>query len=111
MAQQVRTLFVDDLDGTEAAETIVFAYRGKSYEIDVNDTHAKAFDESLAEWIDAARQVKAIGKVVRRADSRPAVADREQNQAIREWANANGFTVSARGRIRASVVEAFQAAH
>lgn len=35
----------------------------------------------------------------------------EQNRAIREWAAANGHTVSKRGRISAPVVEAFNAAH
>lgn len=29
---------------------------------------------------------------------------------VREWGNANGFTVAAKGRIASSVVEAFTAA-
>ena len=37
--------------------------------------------------------------------------NRDQNQAIREWANKNGHTVSERGRIPSSVVEAYHAAH
>ncbi|WP_455710519.1 Lsr2 family DNA-binding protein [Rhodococcus globerulus] len=35
----------------------------------------------------------------------------EQLRAIRDWAGKNGFDVSARGRIKADVVEAFDAAH
>jgi len=110
MATQVSTRFVDDLDGSDASETIKFAYRGKSYEIDLNDMHAKACDESFAEWIDAARLIKSGGKVatVKRV---PATADREQNQAVRDWARAQGLTVSDRGRISATVMTAFQAAH
>jgi hypothetical protein len=36
---------------------------------------------------------------------------REQREAIRSWANSNGFTVGDRGRIAANIVEAFEAAH
>ena len=36
---------------------------------------------------------------------------REQREAIRTWANANGFTVGDRGRIAANITAAFEAAH
>ncbi len=36
---------------------------------------------------------------------------REQREAIRTWANGNGFTVGDRGRIAANIMEAFEAAH
>lgn len=36
---------------------------------------------------------------------------REQREAIRTWANANGFTVGDRGRIAANIIQAFEAAH
>ena len=36
---------------------------------------------------------------------------REQREAVRTWANANGFTVGDRGRIAANIVAAFEAAH
>lgn len=36
---------------------------------------------------------------------------REQREAIRTWANANGFTVGDRGRIAANIAQAFEAAH
>jgi len=38
-----------------------------------------------------------------------ATADREQNQAIREWAKAKGLNVSERGRIPAEIVEKYHA--
>lgn len=37
--------------------------------------------------------------------------NREQREAIRTWANANGFTVGDRGRIAANITQAFEAAH
>ena len=36
MAQQVQTLFVDDLDGSEAEGTARFGLDGTEYEIDLN---------------------------------------------------------------------------
>nr|SBO90571.1 Histone protein Lsr2 [Nonomuraea gerenzanensis] len=36
---------------------------------------------------------------------------REQSADIRQWAKANGLPVSERGRIAASVVEQYEAAH
>lgn len=38
-------------------------------------------------------------------------ASKEQLTAVREWARANGHDVSDRGRIKAEVFEAFEAAH
>ncbi len=38
-------------------------------------------------------------------------ASRQEREAIRTWANANGFTVGDRGRIAANITEAFRAAH
>jgi hypothetical protein len=35
----------------------------------------------------------------------------EQTRAIREWARANGYQVSERGRIAGHIIEAFEAAH
>jgi hypothetical protein len=37
--------------------------------------------------------------------------DREQSAAIREWARRNGHKVSARGRISADVIEAYNKAN
>ena len=47
----------------------------------------------------------------RSQDRRSRVVDREQNQAIREWARKQGMTVSERGRIPSEVSEAYHKAH
>lgn len=39
MAQSVRLVLIDDVDGTEADQTVTFALDGESYEIDLNDQH------------------------------------------------------------------------
>jgi len=41
----------------------------------------------------------------------PVPSNREQLQAIREWAKAEGYEVSGRGRISRAIQEAFDAAH
>ena len=41
VAQKVQTLFIDDLDGSEADGTIRFGLDGADYEIDLNTEHAQ----------------------------------------------------------------------
>ena len=113
MAQQVIMTLVDDFDGSAADETVTFALDGRSYEIDLTAEHAKALRENLADYIDHGRRIS------QRAAKEPATAqrggrtavDREQTQAIREWARQNGHEVSDRGRVPKRVVDAFNAAH
>ena len=42
MAQCVETTLIDDLDGSEASETVAFAVDGSSYEIDLSKSNAAA---------------------------------------------------------------------
>lgn len=106
MAQKVKVLLIDDIDGSDATETISFAVDGVSYEIDLNDSNAAELRESFARWIGHAR--KAGGRrTTRRARSGSAGND---TAAIREWARANGYTVSDRGRVAAEIREAYAAA-
>ena len=54
MAQKIQTLFVDDLDGSEAEGTVRFGLDGTEYEIDLNAKHAKRLMQNPAitsEWI------------------------------------------------------------
>src|SRR5207244_2029727 len=59
MAKTVITQITDDLDGSNGAETISFAYRGTSYEIDLGRKNASAFDKLMKPYVDAARKVTA----------------------------------------------------
>jgi len=56
VAQKIQTLFIDDIDGSEAEGTVRFALDGAEYEIDLNAKHADALRKSLARYIDAARR-------------------------------------------------------
>ena len=59
MAKTVITQVTDDLDGSTGAETISFAYRGTTYEIDLGRRNASAFDKMMKPYLDAARKVTA----------------------------------------------------
>ena len=51
MAQKVQTLFIDDLDGSEAEGTVRFGLDGAEYEIDLNAEHAQALRDALARYV------------------------------------------------------------
>jgi Lsr2 len=56
VTQRIKTLFVDDFDGSEAASTVRFALDGTEYEIDLNAEHAQALRDALARYVQAARR-------------------------------------------------------
>ncbi len=109
VAKQTTITLLDDLDGSVAAEQIEFSVDGKSYEIDLSTTNIDRLRAALAPYVSAARRTGG-----RRAAAGPAPragSDREQNQAIREWAMAQGMKVSERGRIPTNVLTAYHSAH
>ena len=57
MAQKVQTLFVDDIDGSDAEGTVRFGLDGTDYEIDLNAKNAQALRDALARYKGAARRV------------------------------------------------------
>ncbi|WP_460772286.1 histone-like nucleoid-structuring protein Lsr2 [Microbacterium sp. GXF7504] len=115
MAKKVTVQLVDDLDGTPIPEgeggTVVFSIDRKSYEIDLSDANQDKLRDALAPYIDAGRVVSAAAAAPRaRAASKPA-SNGHDLTAVREWARKNGHTVSDRGRIPASILEAYDAAN
>jgi hypothetical protein len=109
MAQKVVVSLVDDLEGGVADETVVFGLDRKNYEIDLSSTNAAKLRDALADYVEAARRPSGSGRSARAAAtaSPRASVDREQNQAIRDWARKQGMKVSDRGRIPSDVTEAF----
>jgi hypothetical protein len=106
VAQQVKVSYVDDLDGGAADQTVRFGVDGKDYEIDLSDTHADELRDLLAPYISAGRRAGRKGSRPRPI-GRGSAGERERNQAIREWARAQGMAVSDRGRIPSEVSEAY----
>ncbi len=108
----MQIVLTDDIDGSDADETVSFALDGVNYEIDLSDANAAALRDDLAPWVGAAQRTGG-----RRSGGRRAAGDgggrrrRREVGAVREWARANGFQVSDRGRVPGAVQEAYDQAH
>lgn len=118
MAKKVTVTLIDDVDQESVAdESVEFGLDGVTYEIDLCEDNAAALREQLDYWIQHARKVggrkrgKAAPSVPAGRKAPRAGADREQTAVIREWARNNDLPVSARGRIAADIVEAYNNAH
>lgn len=135
MAERIVVHLVDDITGAEigdgAGERIEFSVRGTDYQIDLSTANVAKFEKALAPYLDAATKIggrrtrAASGGTPSRRAGKPggsrrrstkgsasaAVTSKEQLAAIRDWAQSQGYTVAARGRIKAEIVEAFNAAH
>ena len=115
MAKQTIHVLVDDLDGGEADETVKFALDGVQYEIDLSASNAAKLRDAVAPFVAAATKI-GRGGVVATSRGREAArgrsvtrGDRDQNRAIREWAQAKGIDVSDRGRIKQDIVDRYHA--
>ncbi len=115
MAQKVIRQFIDDIDGSEAERTFTFAVDGTHYEIDLSSENIKEFNEAIAGFVESARKVKASSYGRRAGKASVGTSgsgrSREQIQAIREWARQQGHNINERGRIPASIQQAFDQAH
>lgn len=113
MARKIIYQLVDDLDGTVLeegqGETVKFGLDGIDYEIDLSQANAAELREALARYIAAGRRTG--GRQQRGSRTQlPATGPKRDLAAIRKWARANGHEVADRGRIPASVIEAYEAA-
>jgi len=116
MAQKINVTLVDDIDGTEADETVTFGLDGTNYEIDLTTKNATVLRDSLAGYVGYARKVSGSrrgGGNGRKSSATTGNASGNGGASaaeIREWARSNGFEVPERGRIPGNVREAFDAA-
>ena len=108
MATKIETLFIDDLDGSQAEGTIRFALDGTSYEIDLSSEHAQALRGALSAFIDAARRAPGSRNPAR-TRRKPSPGDPDSTE-IRDWARSQGIDVKDRGRIPAELIIKFKAA-
>lgn len=95
MAQKVEVVLVDDLDGSEAKETVRFGLDARFYEIDLNAENGTELRDLLKKYVRKARAV---------APPSP----KDEAGHIREWAVKNGYKVADRGRIHRDIVEAYR---
>ncbi len=106
-----KTLLTCDLHGDETpARTVTFALEGSTYEIDLCEEHIGALRDALTPYVGLARRSGGSSRGGGRSRS-TSRRDPTQTQAIRDWARGAGHKVSSRGRIPASVVEAYEKSH
>ena len=106
MAQRVNVLLVDDIDGSDAEETIKFGLDGTHYEIDLNLKRAGELRALVAPFIEKARKVTGPG--ARSAQPRRSAVSDDRNKEIRDWARGRGLKVNERGRIPADIVAEYE---
>jgi hypothetical protein len=114
MAQKV--MLIDDLDGSEGAETITYTVDGQEYEIDLSEENAEKFRTALAPFIEKSRTVErpaimTLAPVRTGRRQRSGGSGRDDISQIRAWAEAQGLDVSARGRIKKEIIDAYDQAH
>ena len=119
MAQRVNVVLVDDIDGSDASETVSFAMDGIDYEIDLSEKHAADLRDVISLYVGHARRIGGRRKGNRRSGSGSGGSAATGGSAgsgasaadIRAWARENGYEVPERGRVSAEVREAYAAAN
>ncbi|MBB5154940.1 histone-like nucleoid-structuring protein Lsr2 [Saccharopolyspora phatthalungensis] len=137
MATQV--LLVDDFDhDTRADHTLVFAFDGETYSVDLSDENAAEFRELMAPYINVATRLgkhrpeknPVNGKRPSPALARPSMpsttngkpwyksepggpaetekAKKRYRNMARDWGRENGYDIGDRGVIRDEVYVAFE---
>jgi hypothetical protein len=115
MAKTTRVVLTCDLhgDSTEAVTTIRMDNGTARYELDLCQSH---FDEltGAGRRLRPRRRTGAVPSTTKAANKTAAKTRRRSRgapdtAAVREWARANGQTISDRGRIPGHILEAFTA--
>jgi hypothetical protein len=109
VAQKIQTVFIDDLDGSNADRPIRFGLDGTEYEIDLNAGHAQALRDALAPYIRAAQRVSGAARRSARGGRR-APDNGLSAVEVREWAKTQGIEVKDRVRVSADLAAKFKAA-
>lgn len=107
-------MLVDDMTGEQADQSVTFGLDGVAYKIDLTDANASGLRDALAVYIGSAERLgkyELAGKPKAQVPPPGQRRTREELDAIRVWANDNGYAVSDRGRIKEEIIEAYDKAH
>lgn len=110
MAVQIIQRLIDDLDGTEAAESVRFALDGIEYTIDLSDRNAAKLRKIFTPYVDHGQKQGRTRIPTARRPIEDTAAGRDE---IRTWArDTHEFgDIAYRGRIPRDVVAAFRLAN
>ncbi|MBJ7340397.1 Lsr2 family protein [Mycolicibacterium sp.] len=103
MARKTVVEWVDDIDGTAAAETVTFTIDGSRYEIDLSEKNAAELRNTMSGWIAASR--RSGHRRSRKGSAKDAASEATR---ARKWALEQGLDVGPRGRLRAEVLDAYR---
>lgn len=101
--QKIIVQLLDDLDESEAAGTVKFAFDGVSYEIDLSEQNHTKMARLLQPYVKAAR----------RTGGRQITGSKTKSKAaqIRDWAAGKGIDVGPTGKIPKAITEQYDAEH
>ncbi len=115
MVKKTVEKFYSDLSGeeiTEGSPTVSFVVDGVGYEVDLTPSERKQFEDAMAPYVAIARRATGPGR--RSSGSNASSSSKSSGvdaKAVRAWAQEQGLDVPARGRVPASIIEAYQSAH
>lgn len=104
--RETRYVLIDDIDGSEAEETAIFAVGRQFYEIELSADHLKQFHSDMEKWTAHARKTKAAPA---KNTSSPRTSGSSEAAQIREWARKKGIKLSDRGRVPATIRDQYYA--
>ena len=106
MATTTVEVLVDDLDGSEAVETVRLGWDGEWRELDLSKRNLAALSRVFDKYWNAGRPAAGERRSTptrrRKSPSRSTRAARDP-KVIRAWATDNGIEMPARGRIPTDV--------
>lgn len=109
MVQRVVVQLTDDIDGSEAVETVSYALDGTTYEVDLNEKHAADLRKAFEKYIGVSRKAGRGAKAAGTSRSTRSKSDYDA-KAVRAWASSQNIEVNERGRIPSEIVEQYKAA-
>jgi hypothetical protein len=114
MAKETIEVLVDDLDGSEAVESVRIGWNGQWRELELSEKNAAALAKAFDKFWNVARPVRNAGAASRRGRSTTRSASSTNGErdpkAIRLWAEQNRIAVPSRGRIPGAVEEQYNRA-
>ena len=106
--EELTVTMIDDLDGSQAVETIAFALEGVNYEIDLSKRNVNGLRRALKPYVEGGRKVgrASVNRAAKgRRRSTSARTEGYDRAEARAWAKSHRIKVAPRGRISNEVVE------
>lgn len=118
MAEHIVRTCADDIDGSEGATTVTFAFDGTTYEIDLTDRNKAKLEKALEPFTAVARRSgqrtraaagtrRVAGPTTGRGATLWSSLDAEAKDRMRAWGTRRKLTTKTARRIADSAVQAW----